>query len=523
MAKVKKKIKHAVIYARFSSHNQRDVSIDQQIDAALKLAATQNITVTKIYSDRAVSGKTDKRAEFQQMLHDAENGEFQCVLAWKSNRIGRNMLEAMLNEQRLASYGVSVMYVEETFDDSAAGRFAARSMMNVNQFYSESMAEDVIRGMNDNAAKCMLNGKPAYGYKKSPDGKYIIDEAKANTLIEIAERVLNRESFVDIYTDLNARCIPSPTGGKWNRSSFNSILTNERVRGIYIWGDTRIEDGIPRIMSDDMFFRLQEVLKVKNGIKGRHRANGEYLLTGKLFCGYCEKAMIGYSGTGKQGNLYHYYICQTHKYEKNCKKKNVRRDEIERLVAETIRDYALQPDILDWIAEYTVAWAKKNAEESKIPLLNERLKETNKSINNIITAIEQGIFTSTTKDRLLALEEEKSELEAQIEIERGNLISITKEDVIAGLSIYRDGDLNDKKYLSELFHTFLSAVYLFDNELKLTFTFPGNRNTTTVPLSALSETNSSSPKLRIAPPHASYTNPAVIYAIDSTFVLTLTV
>ena len=136
----------AVIYARYSSHNQRDVSIEQQVEACRKHAAELGLTVTATYEDRAISGKTDKRPSFQRMMRDAEQHKFAYVLAWKSNRIGRNMMQALVNESRLVDCGVKVFYAEEDFDDNAAGRFALRSMMNVNQFYIENMAEDVKRG-----------------------------------------------------------------------------------------------------------------------------------------------------------------------------------------------------------------------------------------------------------------------------------------------------------------------------------------------------------------------------------------
>lgn len=143
----------AVIYARYSSHNQRDVSIEQQVEACRKHAAELGLTVTATYEDRAISGKTDKRPSFQRMMRDAEQHKFAYVLAWKSNRIGRNMMQALVNESRLVDCGVKVFYAEEDFDDNAAGRFALRSMMNVNQFYIENMAEDVKRGLYDNAKR----------------------------------------------------------------------------------------------------------------------------------------------------------------------------------------------------------------------------------------------------------------------------------------------------------------------------------------------------------------------------------
>ena len=116
-------------------------------------------------------GKTDKRPSFQRMMRDAEQHKFAYVLAWKSNRIGRNMMQALVNESRLVDCGVKVFYAEEDFDDNAAGRFALRSMMNVNQFYIENMAEDVKRGLYDNAKKGLVNGSLPLGYKRGADGK----------------------------------------------------------------------------------------------------------------------------------------------------------------------------------------------------------------------------------------------------------------------------------------------------------------------------------------------------------------
>ena len=515
-----------VIYARFSSHNQRDVSIDQQVDAGMKKASEYDIQIAKVYADRAISGKTDKRADFQRMMRDAEKGEFQFVVAWKSNRMGRNMLEAMINEAKLNALGVRVVYVEENFDDTAAGRFAARSMMNVNQFYSESMAEDVIRGMNDNAENCMVNGKASYGFKKSPDGKFVIDEPKARILLEVAERVLAHESFVDIYNDLNAREIPSPSGGKWNRSSFHRMLTNERNRGVYIWGDTRVEGGMPRIMSDEMFYKLQEVLTTKKNAQGRHRIFGDYLLTGKLFCGHCKKPMTGYSGTSKSGKLHHYYVCQTKRLEHTCKKENVRRDDIELAVAQAIKKYALNSDVIEWIADSTVAYAKKLAEGEHITILQDRLDGTQKAIKNIMTAIEQGIFTDTTRERLLELEREQAELSAKIKIEKDNIITVSRKDIIAGLTLFRDGDIHDKKYVAKLFDTFIVAVYLYDDELKIVFSFTGKKNTIKLPfdMSTIEKSEKDisdkcSFKLSDGSPMKSHTNTAKIFMINSVFVL----
>lgn len=474
-----------VIYARYSSHAQKDASIEQQVNEAQAYAAELGIPIHEVYADRAISGKTDRRPNFQRMMKDAEKGKFRYVIAWKSNRMGRNMLNAMMNEARLQELGIRVLYTEEDFDDTAAGRFALRSMMNVNQFYSENMAEDIRRGLRDNAQNCKLtNGSLPFGYKKGEDLRYELDPPKDNIVREIYARVACGEPFVDIANDLNARGIKTVRGNLWGKGSFHAMLVNERYRGIYIYDDIRIEGGIPRIVSDELFFKVQEVLKTKKNPQGRHRVNGDYLLTGKLFCGKCKSPMVGISGTSKTGELHYYYICQKKRAEKACDKANVRRDAIEEAVARAIKEYALQDNVIAWIADSTVAYNRRQEEQSHVSILEDELAETKRAIKNIMVAIEQGIITDSTKGRLLELEAEQARLTGQIAAGRADIITISREDVIAGLEMFRDGDVSDKKYQAKLFDTFLVAVYVYDDDLKIVFSFSGKKNTVHVPLDA---------------------------------------
>ena len=502
-----------VIYARYSSHNQKEASIEQQIEWCQALAREFNIHIIDTYADRAVSGRTDKRTDFQRMMKDAASRQFRYVISWKSNRIGRNMLEALVNEARLQDMGVRILYVEEDFDDTAAGRFAARSMMNVNQFYSENMAEDIRRGLSDNARNCMVtNGQLPYGYRSDETLHYAIDEPKAEVIREIFKRVADGEPFVDIFASLNARGITTAYGKPWGRTSFNKILSNERYRGIYIYDDIRIEGGIPRIVSDELFFKVQEVIKTKKNPRGRHRVNGDYLLTGKLFCGMCDAPMTGYSGTSKGGTLHYYYVCQRRRLEKTCKKKNVRRDFIELQVAQAIMDNAIQDDVIEWIADQTVAYNDRKEVESRVGMLEEQLATTKRGIKNILNAIEQGVVTPSTRDRLQELEAEQSKIEGKIAAARADIVVVTREQIISGLSVFKNGDVHDKKFQAQLFDTFLVAVYLFDSEMKIEFSFTGDKHTMRIPLEELPEEaeNNDTPdcsyKVHLEAPKRSQTN-----------------
>lgn len=473
-----------VLYGRYSSHNQKDISIEQQFEKCYELAAEYGIRIIDTYADRAVSGRTDKRVDFQRMMADAAKGKFCYVLAWKSNRIGRNMLEALVNEARFQELGVRVLYVEEDFDDTAAGRFAARSMMNVNQFYSENMAEDIKRGLYDNAANCMVtNGHLPYGYKADETLHYAIDEPKAAVIREIFTRVSCGEAFVDIMASLNDRGITTSYGRPWGRSSFQKILSNERYRGIYIYGDVRIEGGIPRIVSDELYFKVQEAITTKKNPQGRHRVNGDYLLTGKLFCGHCKSPMTGISGTGRAGKLHFYYVCQKRRTEKTCHKKNVRRDVIELKIAKAIRDYALKDDIIEWIADSCVEDHDRRVSESHLSVFEDQLAEVNRSIKNVMSAIEKGIITETTKGRLMELEAERTAIEGKICAAKAAIVPTNRERLVEWLRSLREGDVHDKKYQAGLFDTFLVAAYLYDdNRVKIVFSFAGDKNTIEIPL-----------------------------------------
>lgn len=463
----------AVIYARYSSSAQKDESIEQQIEACRDYAQRNGIHIVDIYADRAMSGRTDRRPEFQKMLRHAESGEFSMVLAYKSNRIARNMLNALAHEEKLARLGITVSYVKEEFGDNAAGRFALRTMMNLNQFFSESLSEDVKRGMEDNARQCRVNGQLPLGYKKGADGKYEIDENTAPIVREIFKRVADGELRASIADDLNARKIVTAKGKPWGKNSFNCLLNNVRYIGIYVYGDIQIPNGVPAIVDRALFERAQRRVEVmKTAVKSRRkRPDAEYLLTGKLFCGHCKSAMTGSSGTGKSGNMYYYYRCHNQAVTKTCNKKAVPKDAIEQLVVRAIRDYVLQDDVIEKIADLIMAYKKKVEESSELGYLEERLKESKAASKNIMKAIEAGIFNNTTNDRLKELEQEQAELVEQINEEMRHLPRLTRKDVVYWLESFKNGDVNEKRYQKKLIQNFLRAVYLYDDHIRITFDF----------------------------------------------------
>lgn len=511
----------AVIYARYSSHNQREESIEEQVKECMAYAKRNNLFVAETYADKAVSGRTDRRRDFQRMMRDAEKGYFSVVISYKSNRIGRNMLQALTNEERLGKYGIRVLYAKEEFGDTAAGRFALRTMMNVNQFYSENMSEDIQRGLHDNAEKCLVNGSLPYGYTVGPDRRYRIDAAQATVVREIFTRFLDGVPFAEIAADLNKRGVRTKSGGPWNKGSFHRMIANERYCGVYIYRDVREEGGIPAIIDRETWLVAQRRMKTKNNPSGAVRHSADYLLTGKLYCGECGGQMVGVSGRGKSGSSHYYYACQSHRLKKSCKKKNVPRDATEDMVINCIVNYILKPEVIRWMAEQVVDYQKKHKNDGVLSAYIARKAKVDTSIKNILSAIEQGIFTPSTKERLEELEREQKKLADNIALERASQPTYTKERVIYWLKQFVKGDVNDAAYRESLIRIFVNAIYLYDDgHIKIAFNFSAN-NTSGVDL-AFVDSAPSSYLVELAPPNSTNTNTtATLYYSAPVFVLAL--
>ncbi|MBQ9662079.1 MAG: recombinase family protein [Oscillospiraceae bacterium] len=461
----------AVLYGRYSSHNQRDVSIEQQFEACEKYAEGTGLQIVARYADRAISGRTDNRPQFQKMMQDAHKGEFDYVLAWKSNRLGRNMLQALVNESKLADLGVKVLYVEEDFDDTAAGRFALRSMMNVNEFYSEAMAEDIKRGLMDNAAKCKVNGKLPLGYKRGPDGSYAIDEDAAAIVQEIYQRVIDGWGLTEIMSDLNRRGVKTATGAPWRLQSFDKLLQNEQYTGVYKYSSVRTEGGIPVIIEKKDFDKVQKILLHKKNPRGKQRRNAEYLLSGKVFCGKCGSPMGAQCGTARDGTKRGYYMCNRRRYEHACDKKNVRQVDLEQAVCNAIRAEIMNDKVIDQIISgYSVVY-EDAMDQTKRNALQADLDDVNARLKNILNAVEAGIFNDTTQQRMLELNEARRDIEEAIRLDEEANDFPTPDEVRFNLLELRKGDLDDATYMRDLVNTFVNAIFVYDDYLRIRFNY----------------------------------------------------
>lgn len=478
---------NAVIYARYSSHSQRDVSIEQQLRACRRFADQLGIEIVQVYEDHALTGTTDRRPGFQKMIRDAEKADWDYVIVYTLDRFARDRYDSAVYKRQLKNCGVKVLSAMENISDDPTGVLMESLLEGLAEYYSKELSRKIRRGMEDNAMKCMTTGGIPLGYRRDTDGRYAIVESEAEIVKEIYRRVRDGDLLAHIIADLNLRGVKTKTGKAWNKSSFNRLLTNRRYTGLYIYGDIHIPGGIPQIIPQELYDAVQCQLHNKANPRSdaphrRRRDNGLYLLTGKLFCGRCKQPMIGISGTGRHGTMYYYYTCKGSREDHNCNKKAIRRDLIEQKIAQQLKETMLNDKAILALADAAIAYQQKSESNIELEMLEARLKDTNRSIKNLVAAVEAGIISSATQSRLTELENEQRTLTRQISVMKEDAEQqLTREEIIATLKLFQQGDITDKAYQESLIDTFLVAAYLYDDHIKIVFNLTGSTKNADIP------------------------------------------
>lgn len=462
----------AVIYARYSTDMQNEQSIEGQIYVCEEYSRKNGITVISSYVDRAISGKTEKRPEFLRMIEDSNKKLFDYVLVYKLDRFSRDRYDSAIYKKKLRVNGVKVISATEAISDSPEGIILESLLEGMAEYYSAELSQKTLRGLKQSALKCKFTGgHVTLGYKINSNKGYEIDENNAKIIRFIFESYANGCSYNKIITELNTRGYKSAAGNNFGNNSLNSILSNEKYIGIYRFNnDVIIENGIPAIISEELFELVQAKMKQNKKAPARAKARIEYLLSVKIFCGKCGGAMVGQSTTSSRGYTTAYYECNVKKRLKTCDKKNIRKDWIEKLVIEETKKMLTDKNI-DFIAENVIRIVNSEKEnQGVIKEINAKLREVEIRLKNISNAIAQGIISDTTKTMLLEAEEEKIFLSGRIQQEQ--VISktvITKPELVFWLESFRDGTINDDSFCRKLIDTFVHSVYVFDDKLVVTY------------------------------------------------------
>ena len=457
---------NVVIYARFSSHNQTEQSIEGQLKVCHEFALSNNYTVVGEYIDRAISGTTDNRAQFQKMIADSEKHTFEAVLVYQLDRFARNRYDSAINKAKLKKNGVRVLSAKENITDDASGILIEGVLESMAEYYSAELSQKIKRGMLINAEKGLSNGSnPGLGFIVNPDRTFSVDEEAAAIVREIFERYASGEKRADIVRELQRRNVKTSLGKAFTYNSLSRLLHNKRYLGIYMYQGTETPGGMPRILDDALFYKVQDMMERSKHMPGHVLAKEEYLLTTKLFCGYCKEMMVGYKGTSKTGRSYHYYCCRkARKHE--CHKKIIGKRLIEdRVIAACLS--LLTDENMAFIAQKIAEECSRDPENLTIKMLKRSIKEANTAIDNLLIAIESGQAVETLSERLTRRQAEKADLEAQLAVEQNKVLTLTEPQVYAFLDYVRALPTDDLVKRRAIINIFVNAVYLYDDHLTL--------------------------------------------------------
>ena len=273
-------MKNAVIYARFSSHAQNEQSIEGQLKECYAFAERSGLRIVHEYIDRALTGTTDKRPEFLQMIEDSKRKGFQFVVVYQLDRFARNRYDSATYKAKLKKNGVRVLSAKENITDDASGILIEGVLESMAEYYSAELSQKVKRGIAMSAAKCKyFGGVIPLGYKVNSEKSFVLDEELAPVVKTVFEMFVAGSNYAELIRYLNGRGVKTIKGGEFNKNSFQRILSNRRYLGKYIYQGNEIDDGMPRIIDDELFEQAQQKLALYAAAPARGKAKVEYILS----------------------------------------------------------------------------------------------------------------------------------------------------------------------------------------------------------------------------------------------------
>ena len=491
----------AALYARVSSDRQDvDLSVAAQLRALRDYAEKNGYLVAREYVDEAESGKVADRPQFQRMLDEAGKPEapFKEILVWKFSRFTRKREHAVAFKSMLRRRGIRVVSITEQAEDNATGRLLEAIIESVDEFYSENLAQEVVRGMREAASRGFwMTTYAPYGFKRVhvQDGpkkrpKLELNPPDDGVVRRIFDMALQGRSTLDIAKTLNAEGIPTSNGKKWLKTTIHFILTNEAYAGTVVWGanakdgqpPVRVEDAHPAIVSRREFRRIAGMMQSRAPQKvNPRRISSPYLLSGLAKCETCRKAMT--AAEAKSGK-YTYYICHSllKRGKGTCTTPRLNAKKFENIIVDELRANILTEsnirDLVKIVDEEMdgVAIEQRDMLES----IDGELEEVKKQLARVwhFIAKSDSVDVAEASDLIVELRERKEKLEIAAEEARALLKDrrqfLDSADTIAAFA----EDMSEFLKTSELtetrafVHSFVKKIEVKPGKATIVYSIP---------------------------------------------------
>ena len=491
----------AALYARVSSDRQDvDLSVSAQLRALKDYAKANGYSVAREYVDEAESGRVADRPQFREMIEEGSQPKapFEVILVWKFSRFTRKREHAVAFKSMLRRKGIRVVSITEHADDSPTGKLMEAIIESVDEFYSENLAQDVVRGMREAASRgFFLGSKAPFGYRrvKVSDGMkerptLEVDPATAPVVKEIFESSLSGYGLKEICRTLNDRGVTN-RGKRWYKGGLHYLLTNEAYTGTAVWGRTtkvekaqdpvRVEGAWPALVSRELFDAVQQAMRDRAPkVQRPGRVGSKFLLSGLLKCGVCGRP---YSGQGAKSGQYAYYVCGTLFREGagTCSARYLNAPRVEDFIVEKIRERILTEEtiveLVTLVAEEIDAMAGELS--GRLEVIEAELRDVQSRLQRLYEALETSELTlEVLSPRIFSLRHREEQLEAAREDAAGQLeqrrVELPTTEGIKGYvadfrEFLKDGTFPERK---ALIRNFVEGIEITGDEATLTYTIP---------------------------------------------------
>ncbi len=464
-------MKGAVIYARYSSERQNEQSIEGQLRICNQYAEANGLTILDTYIDRAMTGTNDHRPAFQQMLSDSEKPvPWDIVLVYAIDRFGRNSIEIAVNKQRLKKNHKTLISATQRTSENIDGSKNLDGILLENvyiglaEYYSAELSQKIKRGLHENRSKGLFpGGRIAYGYRVE-NKRVFIDEERAKIVLYVFQQYAQGVIAKDIIADLTEKGV-TYHGKPFALNTLYGMLRLRKYIGICNCAGTDYDNIYPPIVPTALFEEVGRILE-KNKIGSKSR-EVEFLLKGKLICGYCGKSLQGDSGTSKNGTVKYYYKCMGRKKMNICEKDIMPKEKLEQAILDATMQVFGTPDGISAIADEIIKIHEKRMHDrSMLTILTNERDAIKKSLANILKAIEQGILNATTKSRMDELEAQLSEVEDKIVVEQYKAQNqLKKEEVVEYLTH------TIKQQPKLLIKNLIQKIVLYDDRFEIYYNY----------------------------------------------------
>ena len=441
----------AVIYARYSSDNQRDASIEDQLRLCKEHLSRAGWTLTQVFRDAAMSAASTFRPGYQALLQGVRTAEFDVIVAEALDRLSRDQEDVAALYKRCSFAGVRIVTLAE--GEITELHVGLKGTMNA--LFLKDLADKTRRGLRGRVEVGASGGGLTFGYDvvRSVDrrGERRINDAEAAVVRRIFEQYRDGKSPKRIAHDLNAYGVPGPRGGQWAASTINGnkdrgtgILNNELYIGRMIWNRLRyskdpdtgkrrsrlndqaavVAKDVPelRIIPDTLWLTVRARQAALGKRDQPSRASDEqapfwtkqrpkHLFSGLMRCGQCGG---GYSKVGAR-----HFGCSTaaNKGPTGCtNKQTIRDDHLEQRVLSGLQDRLMDPVLYQQFASaFTAEWNRQQAEASgELEARKAELSRVKGQLERLVDALCNGAPAATVRDRMSSLEERRELLEVEL-------------------------------------------------------------------------------------------------------------